>query len=129
MEEEIRIAKRLISVCCEEGSLTLLKNTLEKYPYLINEPDQRFLTPLETSLKHGQYEIAHILHSKGADPNSQNKAGQSLLFWAAANNKLKEAQFLLQIGADINLPDSVFFFKIILKERLDTSNCSGSTGT
>ncbi len=107
MEEELKMAKRLISVCCEEGSLTLLKSTLDKFPYLLNEPDQRGLTPLAIAIKHNQYDIAHFLHSQGADPDAVNRASQSILFWAAANNKTRAAQYLLQIGADINHTDNV----------------------
>ncbi len=73
MEEEIRMVKRLLYVCCEEGSMTLLKTTLAKYPYLINEADPRGLTPLAIALKAGQYDVAHYLHSQGADINAVNK--------------------------------------------------------
>ena len=73
MEEELKMVKRLLCVCCEEGSLTLLKTTLAKYPYLINEPDSRGLTPFSIAMKNSQYDIAHYLHSQGADINTVNK--------------------------------------------------------
>ena len=114
MNEELQMAKRLVFVCCEEGSLTLLKSTLEKYPYLLNDPDPRGLTPLAAAIKCNQYDVASFLNSLGADPDVANKANQSILFWAASNNKLRAAAYLLQLGADVNRIDTVLLLLLFI---------------
>jgi ankyrin repeat protein len=41
-----------------------------------------------------------------ADVNSQNKAGQSLVYLASWYNHIEILRILIQAGADINLPDN-----------------------
>lgn len=108
---------------CAKGSLSSVKPLLDKYPELLNNPDQYGITPFYSSIKHHKLDVAHYLYTKGADVNTRNKAGQSILFWSSANNCFRSVKYLLELGADVNCSDKVTFHLIV--EWMDTSGyCS-----
>jgi ankyrin repeat protein len=111
-------AKKLFMLCCEEESLSSVKTLLNKYPEFVNEPDQYGITPFFCAVKRNHLDIASYLYSKGADIEAKNRAGQSALFWTAANNDLQGTKYLLELGANINSVDKVKHSNII--EQLDS---------
>jgi len=100
-------AQKLLMLCCEEGSLNSVKAILNKYPEFVNEPDQYGITPFFSAIKKRHLDVASYLHSKGANIEAKNRAGQSALFWTAANDDVEGTKWLLELGADVNSLDKV----------------------
>lgn len=74
MKEEILIAKKKLTLCCQDGSLDTLKTLLAQYPNLINEEDNSGFTLFGIALKNGKMDMANYLNSQGANVNIVNKA-------------------------------------------------------
>ena len=62
-------------------------------------------SPLYIAVKHGRLEIAKYLVSQGADLNTRDKRGKSLLHEAASLGDLEQVKFLISKGVDINVKD------------------------
>ena len=62
------------------------------------------LTPLMAASKTGNLDLVRLLVSNGADVNYQNEFGQSALSESVMTDNYKVAYYLLQNGANYNLP-------------------------
>jgi len=62
------------------------------------------LTPLMAASKTGNLDLVRFLVSNGADVNYQNEFGQSALSESVMTDNYKVAYYLLQNGANYNLP-------------------------
>ena len=60
---------------------------------------------MHRAVDNGNPEAVQFLLDRGADPNLQNKKGQTPLHYAAYNNNPKIAKYLIDHGADINARD------------------------
>jgi len=63
-------------------------------------------SPLYAALSRGHHDVVHLLQRHGADPNSRDDGGKTLLHTASVEGDLKVAQGLLELGADINSRDN-----------------------
>ena len=60
---------------------------------------------MHRAVDNGNPEAVQFLLDRGADPNLQNKKGQTPLHYAAYNNNPKIAKFLIEHDADVNIPN------------------------
>lgn len=87
----------------ERGRLQALKEFLNHHIVDINKGDSSLNTALHyAAWKSPNTELIEFLLSKGADPNAENKKGETPLHWAAKNIHNSEAviQALLRAKAD-----------------------------
>jgi ankyrin repeat protein len=76
-------------------------------PYLRNSPHRHPImtsgrSPLHWAISGSHSMIVELLLQYGANPNSRNSVGRSVLQDACMKNDLKSARLLLQNGADVN---------------------------
>jgi len=90
-----------INMAAMEGDFELVKKILSKNPGTINNVEKETgFTPLHQAMTYGWEEMAEYLILKGADPNIQDKYGDTALHLAGS---AKEVKLLLKKGARINL--------------------------
>ncbi|MEM9943465.1 MAG: ankyrin repeat domain-containing protein [Planctomycetota bacterium] len=73
----------------------------------IDNRDQNEDTPLLAAARNS-YELTQLLLTKGADPTSVNRQGQSVLHMAALGGQLETVKLLSHILSDIDLIDKSF---------------------
>ena len=93
-----------IQRACRLGDLSLLKESLSKYPDGLNQKDYSIKwTGLYRSVICGHQDTTEYLLISGADPNIRTSMGDTALHQAAENNQYKIAKLLLQYKADPNI--------------------------
>lgn len=89
-------------------SLADVEASLKHADVKINCVDENGMTPLETAAYKGDFEIAKLLISRGADVNSnKHEHGYTALMFAALGGHLKVVNLLLEHGANANATNSV----------------------
>ncbi len=73
MQDDTIIARKMLRIHLEENNLPLFKKLLQKYPYLVNEPDSREPILFVQAIKLNKFEIATYLLSQGFSVNAKNK--------------------------------------------------------
>ena len=63
-------------------------------------------SPIYAALSRGRHDAVRLLQGHGADPNTRDDGGKTLLHAASEAGDLKVAQGLLELGADINSRDN-----------------------
>ncbi|MDQ7824928.1 MAG: ankyrin repeat domain-containing protein [Candidatus Eremiobacteraeota bacterium] len=82
---------------------------LAKDPRIVNEKNKEGLTPLHLAALEGNVVLLELLLKKGARINELDtgKTGNTALFLTARNGYLEATDFLLSMGADINIKGKV----------------------
>ncbi len=87
------------------GSLTNVKEAIEKYNVSVNGKNPSGNTALHEACKGNEYDIASYLLSKGADPNIQTNDGYTALHIASKKSDKEIVSLLLDHGVDKNITD------------------------
>jgi ankyrin repeat protein len=82
-DEEMAVHK-----AAREGGRETLKYLIRKFPKMIDSRTGLGETPLMLAIENRRLEIARDLISEGAQLDATNSLGRSLIFFAAASNKL-----------------------------------------
>ncbi|PSN51181.1 hypothetical protein C0J52_06045 [Blattella germanica] len=64
-------------------------------------------TPLVRAVKCGNDEMAMKLIQHGANPNAQDRSGNSVLHYAVLNNLSKFVRCVLKLGCNVNIPNAM----------------------
>ena len=95
--------KTLVQVSYVPDFGTVYVEGYEKLPFHINKMDEFGNTMLGLACQNGNIKIAKYLISKGANPNHQNKLGQTAGHFAIAYKFYDLSQWLFENGADDTL--------------------------
>ena len=103
---------KLLSSCCNniniyrhiiDGNISKVKRYFESNPNKINDQNDLGETPLFTSIKYNQNEIAkYLLFCKKADIEIKNILNESPFWIAACNGNTIMVKLLLAVGASVN---------------------------
>ena len=124
----IRIGQSLLHIACQSGNKKIVELLINSGAD-VNVSNRRGLTPLDIAERDGQTEIIELLRvhgakkgfsnllrainsgdieqvklliSQGADVNTKNNAGQTLLHIACRSGNKEVVEFLIDQGANIN---------------------------
>ncbi len=110
-----RNGKTALWLACFWGRLNLVEFLIQRGAY-IHEVDEATETPLvvvmqggNTALPGQHKEIARLLIENGADVNTKDGFGDTVLMFACEQGHLDLADFLLERGADINQVNTKVF--------------------
>jgi hypothetical protein len=95
--------KSLVQVSYVPDFGTVYVDGYEKLPFHVNKMDEFGNTMLSLACQNGNVKIAKYLVSKGANPNHQNKLGQTPSHFAIAYKFFDMSQWLFENGADDTL--------------------------
>jgi hypothetical protein len=95
--------KTLVQVSYVPDFGTVYVEGYEKLPFHINKMDEYGNTMLGLACQNGNLKIAKYLISKGANPNHQNKQGQTAPHFAIAYKFYDLSQWMFENGADDTL--------------------------
>jgi hypothetical protein len=87
------------------GFQDLVENLIVRYPQHVNTIGGRYATPLVAALAGKHFQTAEFLRLSGADPNVQGYKGNTSLHSAACYGNVEMVQVLLNLGADVNIPN------------------------
>ena len=87
------------------GFQDLVENLIVKYPHQVNDRGGCYLTPLVAALAGKHFRTAELLRHSGADPNIQYWNRNTPLHSAACYGDVEMVQVLLNLGADVNIPN------------------------
>ena len=88
------------------GFQDLVENLIVKYPQQVNDSGGCYLTPLVAALAGKHFRTAELLRHSGADPNVQYLRGNTPLHSAACYGDVEMVQVLLNLEADVNIPNN-----------------------
>lgn len=95
-------ATRPLYMCAREGLTQLVKEILKTCDKseLEERGGARGSSPLHMAATYGRTEVVRLLLAAGADPNEENRLGQSGIRYAALGGHVDTVQALLDGGAD-----------------------------
>ena len=88
------------------GFQDLVEHLIVKYPQHVDAGGGYFVTPLLAALAGNHFQIARILHDKGADPNVRGNLDMTPLHSAAYYGDLQTIQVLLEYKANVDARDN-----------------------
>lgn len=130
--------QRLFRKCCEEGLLDEI-NELIQIPYLANYQNDENETGLMWASENVEIAIIDVLIKNGADIDTQDRNGETALFYALHTNAKNTVKCLLNHGADPCIEDfckQTFIYAaakdryrqiFLLLDNIDHQNSDGNT--
>ncbi|TDH18367.1 ankyrin repeat domain-containing protein [Segetibacter sp. 3557_3] len=91
---------------CRKGDLGMVQELYAADPTIIQQEDMKGFTPLIIAVYNNQPEVVDFLLEKGAQPDEQDRSGNSALMGVCFKGYTAIAQKLVAAGADVNQRNS-----------------------
>jgi ankyrin repeat protein len=108
LNTENKSGKTALNYAVEKDYLEIVKYFIEAQGLDVNAKNSLDWTPLQSAAFHGRFNIVQYLISKGANLNTENKAGKTALNYAVEKAYLEIVKYFIEVqDLDVNTKNSL----------------------